>query len=105
MAVKITTKELVECACLEPITIYTEAVQFGQPLLTTVATVRYVLNVTLFHMLQPHQCLLATVVITRVPPVCYKSDSVGIQESFTQQLIARRRDCYRLEKYRYVPNL
>ena len=33
----------------------------------------------------------------------YGSDSAGLQETFTQQLIASRRDRYRLEKYFYVP--
>ena len=41
MAVKIATKEPVDCACLVAISNYTEAGHFGQPVLAIVATVHY----------------------------------------------------------------
>ena len=103
MALKITIKELVDYACLEPITIYTEADQFEQPLLATVATVHYLHTVRLFHMQQPHRSLLTIVAIACVPTSRYEPYSVGLRESFTHHPIASRRDRYRLEKYFFVP--
>jgi len=94
MALKEATKELVDCTVVVAITIYTEAGQFGQPVLATVATVHYLHPVSLLHMQQPNQRLLTILVITSVPSGWYESNSVGLQESFTQYLIARRRDCY-----------
>ena len=84
MAVIVATKELIDCACLGAITIYTKAVQFGQFVITTVATVLYFYTVSLFHMHQPHQCVLPIVDIARVPTSRYESVSVGLQESFTE---------------------
>ena len=52
MAVIVATKELVACACLGAIIVYTEAGQFGQPVL---ATVHYLHTVSILHMQQPHQ--------------------------------------------------
>ena len=105
MTVIVATKELVGCACLVAISIYTETGQFGQRVLATVATVHYFHTVSLFHMQQPYQCLLTIVVIVRVARSRYESDSVGPEETFTQHLIACRRDRYRLEKYIYVSYL
>ena len=105
MAVIVATKELVDCVCLGAITVYTKAGHFREPVLATVATVRYLHTVRLFHMHQPHKRLHAIVVITRVPSGWYEYGCVGLQETFTQQLIASRRDRYRLDKYVYVPNL
>jgi len=63
----VAAKELLVCTCLWAITMYTKAGKFGQALLATVASVHYLYTVSVFHMQQPHQCLLAVIVIARVP--------------------------------------
>jgi len=54
-------------------------------------------------MQEPCQCLHAIVIIAPVPFGRYDFGSIGLQEALTQQLIASRRDRYRLETYLYVP--
>ena len=86
---------------------YTSTLKRGSSgnLYSRLLRVYYLHTVRLCHMQQPHQRLLAIVVITSVPPGRYESDSVGLQETFAQHLISMRRDRYRLEKYVYVPNM
>jgi len=97
------TKDLVASKSLGAIIVYTETGQFEQAIHATFATVHYLHAVSLFHMQQAHKCLLAIVVITCVPLGWYVSNSVGLQKSFTENLIAGRRDLYRLGKYFYIP--
>jgi hypothetical protein len=78
MAVKMATKQLLDCRFLGAITIYTEAAHFGQPVLATVATVHYLHTVNLLHMQHPHQCLLPIIVIACVPTSRYEYYSVGL---------------------------
>jgi len=100
MAVKIATKELVDYFCLGAITVYTVAEQFDQPVLATVATELYLHTASLFNTQQPHQYLF---VIACVPPGRYETNSIRLQETFTQHLIETRIVRYRLEKYFYIP--
>jgi len=76
---------------------YTKVGDFGQPVLAKIATVHYLYNVSLFHMRQPNQCFLAVVLITIVSTCWYEFDGVGLQEKFTQNVIASRRDRYQLD--------
>jgi len=78
MAVIVATIELVECTGLGAITIYTEAGDFGQSLLSTVATVHYIHPVSLLRMRQLHQGLLPIVVIKSVRSIWYESYSVEL---------------------------
>jgi len=90
------------CTCVGAITIYIEAGQLAQPLFATFATVPSLHTLSFFNMQQPHQCLLALVVITIKSTGRYESYSVGLQETFTQNLTVSRRVCYRLEQYFYI---
>ena len=65
MGVIIATKVLVDYKALEEITIYTGEGQIRQAQLATVASVQFLHPFSHFSMLQPHQCLLTTLVITR----------------------------------------
>jgi len=102
MAVKMAPEKFVYCSGVGAITIYTEAGQFGQIVLVTVATVHYLQPINLLHMQQPHHGLLTVLVVTCAPSGRYESYCVGLQETFTQQLIACRRDSYLIEKNLYI---
>jgi len=78
MAVKMATKELLDCTGFGAITIYTEAGQFGLPVVATVATMQYFQTVRLLHRQQPNQGFLTPVVITRVSPGRYELYSFGV---------------------------
>jgi len=68
MAVKITTKEIVDYTGLREITIYIEAGQIGHPVLATVETVHYLHPFRLLYL-----CLLTAVFIRSVPSGQYGS--------------------------------
>jgi len=93
--VKIATKKLVDFTGLEAVIIYTEEEQFGQLVLAAVAAVHYIHLVRLFNMQQPHQCLLAVLVITGAHSSRYESKNVGLQKC--------RRERYCQENYFYIP--
>jgi len=105
MNVKITSKELVYFSSLRALTVYTKVGQFGYLVLATVAIVHYHYTVPLLHMHQPHHRLHTVVFVTLVPYSRNKAYSIGLQETFTQDLIACRCDSYRHEKMVQIPYL
>ena len=95
MTVKMAPEKLVYCSGLGgAVTVYSKVGQFGYSLITTVASVHYLHPINLLHVQQPYQCLLTILVIASVPSSRYESDSVWLQEKFTQNLVACRRDNY-----------
>ena len=105
MAVPVATKIFVNCTRLGAVTVYNKVGQIWQFVLVIIATVHYLHPINLLHVQQPYQCLLKIIVVTSVSPIRYECDCVGLQETFTQKLVASRRHLYRLDKYLYVPYL
>jgi len=98
VTVKITFKELLYFSSLGAVTVYSKLRQFGYLVFATVAKVHCLQTVHLLHMQQPHHRLLTVVFVTRVTSSRNKAYCIGLQETFTQVLIARRFESYRLEK-------
>ena len=84
MTVEMAPVKFVYCLVLGAVTVYIIVGQFGYSELPTVTTVHYLHSINLLHVNQPYQCLLTIRVIAGVPSSRYESDSVRLQETFTQ---------------------
>ena len=91
MAVEMAPEKLVYCSGLGEVTVYTK---FEFSKLATDRTVHYLHPINLLHVKKSYQCLLTINVIAGVSSCRYESDSVGLQETFTQNFLACRRDSY-----------
>jgi hypothetical protein len=80
------------------VTVHAEIREFGQPVFSPVSRVLYSASFSLFNVYQPHQGLLAIIVITAVTSCGYETDGIGLQEPLSQHLVACRADGERLEE-------